>query len=90
MTTAAAADSAVTSARELLERARALVPALRSRQAETDSLSKASETTVAELEAAGLFSMTVPASMAACRQACRHGWKQTRNLAAATGALPGL
>ena len=60
MTTATASDTAGTSATELVERARALVPALRSRQAETDRLSKAPDTTVAELEAAGLFSMTVP------------------------------
>src|SRR5476649_576559 len=46
--------------KDVVDRARSLVPMLRSRHAETDSLSKASDETVAELEAAGLFSMTLP------------------------------
>jgi 3-hydroxy-9,10-secoandrosta-1,3,5(10)-triene-9,17-dione monooxygenase len=46
--------------KDVVDRARALVPMLRSRHAETDSLSKASDEMVAELEAAGLFSMTLP------------------------------
>jgi len=45
---------------DLVDNARALVPMLRSRMAETDRLSKASDEAVAELEAAGLFSMTLP------------------------------
>ena len=41
-------------------RARALVERLRSRHAETDRLSKATDETSAELEAAGMFKLTVP------------------------------
>ena len=59
MSVASANDEARTGT-DVVERARALVPALRSRQAETDRLSRASDETVAELEAAGLFSMTIP------------------------------
>ncbi|QRX81746.1 acyl-CoA dehydrogenase family protein [Glaciimonas sp. PAMC28666] len=44
----------------VVERARLLVPGLRARQAETDLLARASNQTIAELEAAGLFSMSIP------------------------------
>jgi 3-hydroxy-9,10-secoandrosta-1,3,5(10)-triene-9,17-dione monooxygenase len=45
---------------DVVERARTMVPTLRARHAETDLLAKASEATAAELEQAGLFSLTVP------------------------------
>ena len=51
---------AFTDSTSVVERARALVPALRARHAETDLLAKTSDETVAELEAAGLFSMSLP------------------------------
>ena len=44
----------------LVLQARALVPRLRGRHAETDLLAKASEDTIGELESAGLFSMMLP------------------------------
>lgn len=45
---------------DVVQRARAMVPTLRARHAETDVLARASEATAAELEQAGLFSLTVP------------------------------
>ena len=46
--------------RDVVERAGALVERLRSRHGETDRLSKPPDETSAELEAAGLFKLTVP------------------------------
>src|ERR1700729_3364775 len=45
---------------DVVERARSLVERLRSRHDETDRLSKATDETSAELEAAGLFKLTLP------------------------------
>ncbi|HEV8021646.1 MAG TPA: acyl-CoA dehydrogenase family protein [Candidatus Lustribacter sp.] len=45
---------------DVVERARSLVERLRGEQAETDHLSKPTDATSAELEAAGLFKLTVP------------------------------
>jgi 3-hydroxy-9,10-secoandrosta-1,3,5(10)-triene-9,17-dione monooxygenase len=45
---------------DVVGRARSLVERLRSRHAETDRISKATDETSAELESAGLFKLTVP------------------------------
>ena len=50
----------IASRSELVERARALVPALRSRTAETDELARLPDATVADLERARFFDMMVP------------------------------
>ena len=60
MNTIAEKSPALTDSTSVVERARALVPGLRARHAETDLHAKTSEETVAELEAAGLFSLSLP------------------------------
>jgi len=51
----------VTTPQQLVERARALVPALRERQAKTDELRRLPDETIADLQAAGLFKVIQPA-----------------------------
>ena len=60
MSTVLSSPHATLTSADLIARARALVPALRSRHAETDAQARACDVTIAELEEAGIFSMMLP------------------------------